>query len=202
MGKQATTTNEQGFYRFAALPPGVYDLSFGLSGFSTLQPPRSQGRRGRDRGDHGRAARFAARRGGHGFGEAPVVDTQTNQVSTNYDKDWVRNAPVPRFSMFDLLAAAPGISQSSQGSTTMSAFGSGTDENSFQIDGTNLTAPSTGEAWPYPNTDAIEEIEVLSLGAPAEYGNLTGAVFNVVTRQGTNEFHGDLNFYLQTDSLT
>src|SRR5262249_38860332 len=37
---------------------------------------------------------------------------------------------------------------------------------------------------------------------PAEYGNVTGAVFNVVTRQGTNEFHGDANFYLQTDGLT
>ena len=49
------------------------------------------------------------------IGDTPVVDTQTNQVSTNYDKDWVRNAPVPRFSMFDLLAASPGVSQSTQG---------------------------------------------------------------------------------------
>jgi hypothetical protein len=135
-------------------------------------------------------------------GESAAVDTQTNQVGTNYDKDWVRNAPVPRFSMFDLLAAAPGISQSSQGSTLMSAFGSGTDENTFQIDGTNLTSSATGGAWPYPNTDAIEEIEVLSLGAPAEFGNLTGAVMNIVTRQGTNTFHGDANFYFQSDGLT
>jgi hypothetical protein len=125
-------------------------------------------------------------RGGGVSGE-PRVDTQTNQVSTNYDKDWVRNAPVPRFSMFDLISVAPGVSASAQGATTMSAFGSGTDENSFQIDGTNLTAPSTGEAWPYPNTDAIEEIES-SPRCPAEFGNLTGAVMNIVTRQGT--FHG------------
>ena len=69
------------------------------------------------------------------------------------------------------------------------------DENSYQLDGTDFTAPLTGDAWPYPNTDAIEEIEVLSLGAPAEYGNVQGAVFNVVTRQGSNEFHGDANFY-------
>ena len=40
------------------------------------------------------------------------------------------------------------------------------------------------------------------LGAPAEYGNLTGAVYNIVTRQGTNQFHGDVNFFLQTDGLT
>ena len=78
------------------------------------------------------------------------------------------------------------------------SFGSATTDNSYQLDGTDFTAPLTGAAWPWPNTDAIEEIEVLSLGAPAEYGNLQGAVFNVVTRQGSNEFHGDANFYYQT----
>jgi outer membrane receptor protein involved in Fe transport len=202
VGTQTTTTNEQGFFRFAALPPGSYDAAFSLGGFATL---RRQGiRLGVGATEEINAALKVSQLSEEVTvtGEVPVVDTQTNQVSTNYDRDWIRNAPVPRFSMFDLLAVAPGVSQSAQGATTMSAFGSGTDENSFQIDGTNLTAPSTGEAWPYPNTDAIEEIEVLSLGAPAEYGNLTGAVFNVVTRQGTNEFHGDLNFYLQTDGLT
>ena len=43
---------------------------------------------------------------------------------------------------------------------------------------------------------------VPNCGAPADYGNLAGAVFNVVTRQGSNTFHGDTNFYFQTDSLT
>jgi outer membrane receptor protein involved in Fe transport len=202
VGSQTTVTNSEGFYRFIALPPGGYELSFSLSGFATLKRAGVKVSVG---GTEEVSVGMSVRQMQDEVtvtGEASVVDTQTNQVSTNYDRDWVKNAPVPRFSMFDLLAVAPGVSQSSQGATTMSAFGSGTDENSFQIDGTNLTAPSTGEAWPYPNTDAIEEIEVLSLGAPAEYGNLTGAVFNVVTRQGTNEFHGDLNFYLQTDGLT
>ena len=60
-----------------------------------------------------------------------------------------------------------------------------TTDNSYLLDGTDFTAPLTGAAWPWPNTDAIEEIEVLSLGAPAEYGNMQGAVFNVVTRQGS-----------------
>ena len=81
-------------------------------------------------------------------------------------------------------------------------FGSSYDENSFQVDGVDVTDNYFNEALAEPNTDAIQEIEVLSLGAPAEYGNLTGAVYNIVTRQGTNEFHGDAGFYLQTDSLT
>ena len=73
-----------------------------------------------------------------------------------------------------------------------------------RISSTAPTSPrrSTGAAWPWPNTDAIEEVQVLSLGASAEYGNVQGAVFNVVTRQGSNEFHGDGNFYFQNQSLT
>jgi len=202
VGTQTTVTNEAGFYRFAALPPGTYEVDFVMQGFAKLH---RQGVRMSVGGTEEVSVVLQVSQLSEEMtvvGDVSVVDTQTNQVSTNYDKDWVRNAPVPRFSMFDLLAASPGVSQQYQGATTMSAFGSGTDENSFQIDGTNLTAPSTGEAWPYPNTDAIEEIEVLALGAPAEYGNVTGAVFNVVTRQGTNDFHGDANFYIQTDGLT
>jgi hypothetical protein len=202
VGTQTSVTNEEGFYRFISLPPGQYDLTYALSGFATLKRQAVKVSLGatEEIGIAMKVSQMAEEI--TVTEESPVVDTQSNQVSTNYDKDWVRNAPVPRFSMFDLLAVAPGVSQNSQGSTTMSIFGSGTDENSFQIDGTNLTASATGEAWPYPNTDAIEEIEVLSLGAPAEYGNLTGAVLNVVTRQGTNDFHGDANFYFQTDGLT
>jgi outer membrane receptor protein involved in Fe transport len=202
VGTQTATTNEHGLYRFAALPPGVYDLTFSITGFGTLNRQAVKLSLGATLEENASLKVSAKAEEITVTGETAVVDTQTNQVGTNYDKDWVRNAPVPRFSMFDLLAAAPGISQSGQGSTLMSAFGSGTDENSFQIDGTNLTSSATGGAWPYPNTDAIEEIEVLSLGAPAEFGNLTGAVMNIVTRQGTNDFHGDANFYFQSDGLT
>jgi outer membrane receptor for ferrienterochelin and colicin len=115
----------------------------------------------------------------------------------------VRNAPIPRYTFFDLINAAPGVSQtSSDVQYRQTSFGSSTTDNSYQLDGTDFTAPVSGAAWPYPNTDAIEEIEVLSLGAPAEYGNLQGAVFNVVTRQGGNDVHGDLNYYYQSQGLT
>ncbi|MGH9896722.1 MAG: hypothetical protein ACREA0_32925, partial [bacterium] len=95
-----------------------------------------------------------------------------------------------------------GVSPSTSTSSRSQAFGSNTTDNSYQLDGTDFTAPLTGAAWPWPNTDAIEEVQVLQLGASAEYGNVQGAVFNVVTRQGSNEFHGDGNFYFMNDGLT
>ena len=54
-------------------------------------------------------------------------------------------------------------------------YGSGYDENSFQLDGVDITENFFNESSAEPNVDAIEEVEVLSLGAPAGYGNLTGA---------------------------
>ena len=87
-------------------------------------------------------------------------------------------------------------------SSRVSAFGSGVDENKYLMDGVDFTAPVSGAAWPWPDTDVIEEIEIVSLGASAEFGNSPGAVFNVVTKQGTNTFRGDLSYYLMSDSLT
>ncbi len=202
VGVQTDVTNDKGFYRFAALPPGTYTLTYAISGFATVNRPGLKISVG-GTNEENTALKVSTRAEEVTvIAEGAVVDTQSNQVSTNYDKDWVRNAPIARNTFFDLINAAPGVNQAVAGDSRSTSLGSSTSDNSYQLDGTDFTAPLTGAAWPWPNTDAIEEIEVLSLGAPAEYGNLQGAVFNVVTRQGSNVFHGDANFYLQTDSLT
>ena len=84
----------------------------------------------------------------------------------------------------------------------MSAFGSGTNENQFLIDGTNFTCPCNGIARAEPGIDFIQEIQVQSIGASAEYGNVQGAVINVVTRQGSERFLYDASYYGQTAGLT
>jgi len=135
-------------------------------------------------------------------GASPVVNTASAEVSTNLNRLWVENAPQRRFTFFDLINQAAGISPQTATSSRSQAFGGNTTDNSYQLDGTDFTAPFTGAAWPWPNTDAIEEVQVLQLGASAEYGNVQGAVFNVVTRQGGNQFKGDGNFYFMNDKLT
>jgi hypothetical protein len=202
VGTQTSTSNEAGLYRFPALPPGVYSLTFALSGFTTLNRQELKVSVGGNLEENASLKVGGIAEELTVVGESAIVDTTGNTVATTYDKDWVRNAPQRRFTFFDLINAAPGVSQNTSTSSRSTSFGSSSDENSYQLDGTDFTAPSTGAAWPWPNTDAIEEIEVLSLGAPAEYGGLQGAVFNVVTRQGVNAFHGDANFYYQTQDLT
>jgi hypothetical protein len=107
--------------------------------------------------------------------------------------------------MSDLLRVAPGVSATSPASgttTTVSAFGSGTNENQFLIDGTNFTAPGTGIARSEPGMHFIQEVHVQSVGASAEFGNLQGAVLNVITRQGSDRFLYDASYYGQPAGLT
>jgi outer membrane receptor protein involved in Fe transport len=204
VGTQTAVTNEQGFYRLINLPPGDYQLVFSVAGFKTVT------RRGLrvSVGDtiEGSASLevSALQESVEVKGVSSVVDTTSNQVGANYGREWVDNAPLRRNSFFDLVASAPGSLAGGDSNNTQRTmvYGSSYDENSFQVDGVEVTDNYFNEALAEPNTDAIEEVEVLSLGAPAEYGNLTGAVYNIVTRQGTNEFHGDLGFYLQSHGLT
>ncbi len=204
VGAQTATTNEQGFYRVLNLPPGDYEVVFNMSGFKTVTRRSVRVGLGStievDAGLEVSQLQEAI----DVTAEARVVDTTSNEVGSNYDREWVEKAPLRRFSFFDLVAAAPGSLQGGDSNNTSRTmvYGSSYDENAFQVDGVDVTDNFFNEALAEPNTDAIEEVEVLSLGAPAEYGNLTGAVYNIVTRQGTNEFHGDVGFYTQTDGLT
>lgn len=201
-GAPTTVTNEAGIYRFPNLTPGSYDITVELAGFSTSSQTGIQVALGGTAEVNVQLKVSTQSETITVVADTPVVDTTTTQVATNYSREWVENAPVRRFTFFDLINAAPGVSPSTSTSSRSQSFGSATNENMYLLDGTDFTAPLTGAAWPWPNTDAIEEVQILSLGAPADYGNLAGAVFNVVTRQGSNTFHGDANFYFQNQSLT
>ncbi|HEX9735649.1 MAG TPA: TonB-dependent receptor [Thermoanaerobaculia bacterium] len=201
-GAQTAITLADGFYRFLGLAPGFYDLKFELEGFAPLTRTGVRVSLGASTvedvslkvGELSEAITVTA--------EAPVVDTESNEVGANYGRDWVANAPVQRLSFNDLVAAAPGSLRGGDTSRRTMVYGSSYDENSFQLDGADVNDNFFNEQLAQPNIDAIEEIEILSLGAPAEYGNLTGAVYNIVTRQGTNQFRGDVSFYTQLDGLT
>ena len=126
-------------------------------------------------------------------------------VGTRFGAEDLAAIPTRRAGLFDLIRATPGISPTSPSSgtiNTISAFGSSTNENSFLIDGTDFTSPSNGAARADPGVDFMQEVHVQSVGASVEYGNVQGAVVNVVTRQGGNRFLYDASYYGQTASLT
>jgi hypothetical protein len=203
---QTTTTTENGSYRIANLPPGVYTITYELSGFRTVVVEGLRINVGASLEHNVGLEVGALTESVSVIADSPVVDTTSNEVGTTFDKDWVSNAPTRRFGFYDLLAQAPGSVKGGDGTQagerrTMS-FGGSFDENAFQLDGVNVTDNFFSEGFSEPNPDTIEEVEVLSLGAPAEYGNVMGAVYNIVTKQGTNQFHGDASVFFQSNGMT
>jgi hypothetical protein len=197
-GAPTVVTDATGTYRFPVLPPGTYSVDYTLTGFTTLKREQIPVAVGQVVTLDVSMKVGALEETITVSGESPVVNVVSSEVSTTYNRQWVESAPVKRFSYFDLVNSAPGVSATSNvgQSTSAQSLGNSTNENSYQIDGTDISST------PWLSTDAVEEVEVLQLGASAEYGNVQGAVFNVVTRMGSNQFHGDGAFYLQTDGLT
>ena len=204
-GSMTMPANQKGQLRFQALPPGPYRLEIEVQGFarfreedivigagSTIERTVVLKLTGiaEEIVVEGAGARIEAR--GSGF-------------DTRFNSNYLRAIPGRRFSMFDVIKAAPGLSPTSPSSGTsnsVSAFGSGVNENAFLLDGTNFTCPCSGGAVAEPGVDVIQEVQVQSVGASAEFGNIQGAVINVVTKQGGDLFQYDASHYAQAAGLT
>ena len=199
------TTNERGQLRFPSLPPGSYELDVSLQGFATLHEADIVIGAGAtiERTVLLRLAGLAESVVVEGAGSR--IDARNTGFGTRFGPEDIKAIPTRRASMFDWIRAAPGISPTSPSSgtgTTVSAFGSGTNENQFLIDGTNFTCPCNGIARAEPGVDFIQEVQIQSTGASAEFGNVQGAVINVLTRQGSARLLYDASYYSQTAGLT
>jgi hypothetical protein len=204
-GPAIVRTDERGQMRVPALPPGSYQLDIELAGFTTVH--ENDMRIGAGATVERTVTLLLASRQ-----ESIVVDGSGSRIEarnpgfgTRFGPGDLERIPTRRASMFDFMRAAPGISPTSPSSgtvTTVSAFGSGTNENQFLIDGTNFTCPCNGIARAEAGVDFIQEVQVQSAGMSAEYGNVQGAVINVVMKQGSDRFRMDAAGYGQTASLT
>jgi hypothetical protein len=204
-GSATQTTNEKGQLRFPALPPGPYVLDIKLEGFSPYHEE-----------DISIGAGATIERTAHlnlsGLAESIVVEGTGTRIEarnpglgTRFGPEDLNAIPTRRSSMFDAIRATPGISPTSPSSgtvTTVSAFGSGTNENQFLFDGTNFTCPCNGVARAEPGVDFIQEVQLQTLGASAEFGNAQGAIINIITRQGSERFLYDASYHAQTAGLT
>ena len=110
-GTPTTATNESGVYRFPNLAPGIYDVTAELAGFTTSTQTGIQVALG-GTSEVGVQLKVSTQQETVTVvAESPVVDATTTQVATNYSREWVENAPVRRFTFFDLINAAPGVSR-------------------------------------------------------------------------------------------
>lgn len=194
LAQLTTVTNANGVYRFPQLAPGTYELSFQLEGMNTLVRKGIVVSIGRTvTVDVGMSLK-SLEESIIVSGKAPTVDRQSTVGAANMDEEFLKSIPTANRDFISYFNLTPGV-------TSDTAHGSSQMDNSYNLDGVNMGDPATGTYYVGFGMDIMEEISVQAGGLTAEYGSVKGAVVNVVTKSGGNNFSGSASFYMNHESL-
>lgn len=116
-----------------------------------------------------------------------IIDTTEAKTGASVSLDSVNALPINNRAITAIASLSPGVSSDSNGITIR---GSQATQVQYLVDGADVMDPVTGGPAVRLNEEMLEEVQVISGGASAEYGRFTGGVVNTVTKSGTNEFHG------------
>jgi hypothetical protein len=198
----ATVSNDQGVFQFEALPVGLYTLTFTLPKFKTTRYPDARVEVGRTIEHDATLAIGAVAESVTVAASRSVIDAAHAGTSTVFNRQLIDNVPTTRASYFDTITFAPGVkTDQSPNVAVFNIFGSSADQNSYQYQGVDISAPSFGSPWDFPNFDIMQEVEVRSIGASAEYSGFQGGVVNIVTRSGSNDWAGAVSYFFVGNSL-
>ena len=194
-GLRIITTDDDGRFRFSELPPGRYQITASKNGYQAVQIEGLEV-------SVGMTAEVPIVMTLHTGDETVIVrpdtkmiDPTTSSVFANFSQEFIEKIPTDRDTSH-ILNLAPGINLES-------AYGGGEESgNSYEIDGVNISDPLEGAPFSLFNYSLIDEVELVGLGAPAEYGQFTGVVFNTITKSGSNEFSGNAEFFYTNKNLT
>ncbi|MGB6338445.1 MAG: TonB-dependent receptor [Candidatus Aminicenantaceae bacterium] len=203
MGMQSAITSDKGSYRFSNLSPGMYKLVFNLDGFNRTEAENIKVTINSTITLNITLNQATLEETVVVIAESPVIDVKKSGVSSNFSTEDLENVPAGRHSFADIVKQVPGmLSEGESGALRWSFAGSGEEGNAFYFDGVDQSSPELGIPWTNPNQDIFEEVEVSGIGPAAEYGLITGAVINIVTKSGGNKFSGSLSYYGRNDFTT
>jgi outer membrane receptor protein involved in Fe transport len=198
----STTTNGTGVYYAKELPIGVYKITVEASGFRTFENAGVTL-------DAGTIARVdikmqlgAAREVVEVTGEASQVNTEEAKLATTITTTQIENLPLNGRNVYDLMQLAPGAVNVNgvdfeNGHGTV-VNGLREDFNGFLINGVANKGLSGG-VNNTPIEDTVQEFQQLQLNMSAQYGNSAGSINNLVTKAGTNSYHGSVWEYIRND---
>jgi hypothetical protein len=190
-------SNDRGFFRFLNINPGIYALEFSVSGFTSVKIASVQVSVGKTTPVEAKMVPAALTSEVQVVAAAPLVQTKTPQITSNFNEIQVENTPTSRH-FIDIVNAAPGVfDNTAYGASGNVSWGGGgiylargSMTSSFRLNGVDVSDPSIGYTTLNPIYESIEEVQVTGIGASAEYGSFVGAAINIVTKSGTNKLHG------------
>jgi len=205
-------TNDVGLYRISQLPAGTYALKVEKTGFALASHPAfvlavNQVARIDIAMKVGQTSETV-----EVTGAAPVLETDTTQVDTVINAATNDNLPLASRNYVQLTLLAPGAV-----STDPSSFNNGNNTagyggrplingnreqaNNFLLDGMDNNQVSDNLLGYTPAPDAIQEFNLITNNAPAEFGNFEGGIVNATIKSGTNSYHGDVWEFFRNDVL-
>lgn len=204
----STQSTGEGAFLFPVLDPGTYTVSTSVKGFESVTQKDL-----RLSANQNLNASFALHPGSVATqvtvdASTTLVDTRESQVGETIDQKRIEDLPLVGRSAYDLVQTVTGVTNYSPSAqigdnngTQFSVNGLRTNFNSYYLDGSFDNEFERGGGNVMPNPDALQEFRLLTTDFDAEFGRYPGGVVNVITRSGTNEFHGVAYDYLRNTVL-
>lgn len=204
-------SNDSGIFRITQLPVGNYNLRVEKDGFQTALYPvftlaLNQIARIDIQLKVGQVSETVEVNGG-----APILKTEATQVDTIINSQTNEALPLATRNYVELTLLSPGAvhpdpSSFNNGDNVQSGarpFINGNREqaNNFLLDGMDNNEVSDNLLGYTPSPDAIEEFNMISNNAPAEFGNFMGGIVSATIKSGTNSYHGDVWEFFRNDKL-
>lgn len=212
-GTRMAKTDTSGHYAFVGLIPGYYDAAVEVSGFKKVKSTHNEVVVGGSSllnitlpvGSTTETVEVTA--------SAVSIDTQSTAIDTNLTDTFYNNVPLPR-QVSAIFYAAPGVAagqvagaanQNGPGKSNPSIGGSSGLENLYVVDGVTVTDQAFGSLGTYNvnygslgtgiNLAFIKEVDVKTYGFAPQYGKAQGGIVQMVTKSGSNSYHGALGAY-------
>lgn len=191
MGIRTFLTDANGEFRFPALPPGEYQVKAELQGFGAVIREKIRVNTTSTLNIDLQLKASTLSEEVTVTAQSPTIDVKsTETASVTLSNEILRNVPNNQFTS-NIVNMAPGV-------TDNVAYGASMNTGiAYSMDGVNVADPEAGSAWVFSDYNIIEEAKVMGVGLPAEYGNFTGVIFNLVTKSGGNNFSGHFEFDFQ-----
>src|SRR5216683_3716897 len=200
----STTTNSSGNYTVKEVPIGTYKLTVEAAGFKTVSNTGVQANAGTIAHVDFKMLIGKASEVIEVTGEAAAVNTEDSKLATTVSSTQINNLPLNGRNVFDLMQMSTGAVNVTgvdfeNGHSTV-VNGLREDFNGFLINGVSNKGLSGG-VINTPIQDTVQEFQQLQLNTSAQYGNSAGSINNLVTKSGTNAYHGSIWEYFRNDAL-
>ncbi|HZN07075.1 MAG TPA: TonB-dependent receptor, partial [Pyrinomonadaceae bacterium] len=203
--ERTVSTDEEGFFRVTALPAGTYSIAVSAGGFAARNFEAIEV-------TLNRTIRFdvelevgAVQEQVDVSAAVQLIDTTSAASGATVTPQQIKELPVNGRNYLDLLQLVPGVvvnRQADIGSDNSTpVLGERSGNNSFLIDGQPNKNTFSGGAASQFNQETIAEFQVLTTGYKAEFGQASGAIVNVITRSGTNQYHGVASLFHRNDAF-